>query len=416
MVNTYEDKYNELLSNALRELRSTTDITQLAPGAKARALLEIFNRELGTAYTTFNNEQLQSFVKFASGQNLELIGELFGIVRSRANRNEILAADSIQKFYVTEGNFGTINTVGGTPTSFTIPAGTEVYTRIRVQGEQAIVYRLTENVVCSAAATEAYGSIKAVEYGTTSSVGPGTLILHNFELYADYLNSSLKTTNLESIALATDDETDDALRYRIVNQTVASEAANATAIKLAALTTPGVADALLDEFSMGIGTGRVYIKGLTPVVSESVVAAVQANITKARAFGNYVEAKAPLVVGVEMSVSLNLFKRITAIEETSLLSKVRDALYLYINGLDINEALDTDLLIRTILAVDANIKSVGTTTRPFDSLYIWKYSAAEDNRVRYEALSGYTAKNFERIIVEYTAMLDNVDPIRVRVA
>lgn len=410
-----EDKYNTLLSEALRELRSYTDITQLAPGGKARTLLEIVNRELGTAYSTFNTELMQGFARYATGQHLEWLGELLGVTRNRATRNEITDADAVQKFYVSTGNFGSINVVSGTPTSFTITAGTEVYTRTKSTGEQPIVYRLTQDVECAAAANTAYGSIKAVEYGVASNVGPGSLVLHNFELYADYLNKSLKTLNLESIAHATNTETEETYRYRLINQTLASEKANATSIRLAALTTPGVADVTLDEFSTGIGTGRVYIKGLTSVVSEAVIAAVQTNINSVRAFGNFIEAKAPNVVGVEMSVGLNLFKRITASDEADLIVRVRDAIYEHINNLDINEALDVDLLIRAILAVDSNIKSLGTPTRPLENLYIWKYSAAEDNRVRREALSGYTARNFERIIVEYTAMTDGVDPIRVKV-
>jgi hypothetical protein len=416
MVDIFEDKYNSLVSDALRELRTYTDINQLAPGSKARTLLEIINRELGSAYTTFQNEHLQTFVRYATGQNLELIGELLGLTKNQATRNEITEADNIQKFYVSNnGNFGSINEINGVPTSFTIPAGTEVYTKSRSAGEQLIVYRLVDDVVCNAVATVAYGAVRAVEYGVNSNVGPGSLVLHDYELYADYLNNSLKTTNIESIATATDSETNESYRYRIINQTLASEAANATAIRMACLTTPGVADVLLDEFSQGIGSGRAYIKGVTPVVSEAVIAATQLNVTKVRAFGNSIEAKAPNTVGVEMVLGLNLFKRMTAVEEADLVNRTRDTLYQYINSLDINEALDVDMIIRKVLSVDSNIKSIGTPLRPIENLYVWKYSAAEDNRVRREALSGYVAKNFERIIVEYTIMMDGVDPIRVRV-
>jgi len=95
--------------------------------------------------------------------------------------------------------------------------------------------------------------------------------------------------------------------------------------------------------------------------------------------------------------------------------RVRDTLYFYINSLDINEELALDLLVRQIQAVDGNIRSTGTIQQPIDHLYIWRYSAAEDNRVSREALSGYQARNFERIVVEYTELPDRADPIRVRV-
>jgi uncharacterized phage protein gp47/JayE len=282
-------------------------------------------------------------------------------------------------------------------------------------GAQPIQYRLTENVVCAVGDTEAYGAIQAVEFGTVSNVGAGSLVVHNYELYQDYLAGTLKTKNIEGISFATGVESDANYRYRIVNQTLASEGANLIAVRMAALSVPGVADVLLDEYSHGIGTGAVYVKGLTPVVNESLLATVQSAVGNVKAFGNFVDVKAPSLVGVEMVVGLNLLERRPQREENALVARVQDVLYQYINGLDINEALDVDLLIRKILRVDSNIKSIGTTTRPIEYLYIWKYSAAEDNRVRRLAMDGYQARNFERIIVEYTELPEGDEPIRVRV-
>jgi len=409
VVRALENKYEELINNALMELRNRTDISQLVPGAKARSLLEIVMRETGNAYTSFSQELLGAFVRYARGDNLDMIAELFGVSRKEATRNEVSSLSKVQKFYVTNGTFGSINNGN----SFTIPAGVKV--RNRSGDLQQIEYTLTEAVTCNAADTEAYGSIRSVEFGPATNVGAGVLVEHDFSLYADYLNESLKTINIEGIAYATERETDDAFRFRIINTTLASEQANYVAIRTAALSVPGVADVVLDEFSRGIGTGAVYIKAVTPTVSEFLLAAVQDAIDRAKAFGNFVEARAPKPVGIELEVTLNLLKEMTTQEKADLKNNVRDAIYNYINGLDINESLDVALLQRQILGVHPNIKSIGTPTRPIDYLYVWKYSAAEDNRVRREALNGYTASNFERIVVEFTELPDGEDPIRVKV-
>jgi len=414
MVIFYEDKYNELMSNAMQELRSTTDITQMVPGAKARALLEIVNRELGAAYRTFSSDFIRGYVKNATGEDLDLIGELVGVTRGQATRNDIEANTNIQKFYVENGTFGTINTINGVPTSFTIPAGTMIQNRT-LDGSQPIQYRLVDNVVCAAGDTEAYGAVQAMEFGTISNVGAGTLVIHNFELYQDYRAGTLLTKNIEGIAFASDTESDANYRYRIVNRTVSSEAANLIAVRMACLFVPGVADVWMDEYSQGIGTGTVYVKGITPVVGEALLATVQAAASRAKAFGNFIEVKAPSLVGVEMTIGLNLMKRGTQREEDALVSRVKDVLYRYINSLDINEALDPALISRTILRLDSNIKSIGTPTRPIEYLYIWKFSAAEDNRVRRLAMDGYQAKNFERIVVEYSEIPSGGDPISVRI-
>ena len=416
MVTVYDDKYTQLMSNAIEELRATTDITQLVPGAKARALLEIVNRELGTAYRTFSTDLLQAFVKYSTRENLEYLAELMGITRGTVTQNEITAENQTQKFYVEGGGtFGSINTINGIPTSFTIPAGTQVYTRTLTADEQPIRYQVTDDVVCAAGSTVAYASVRAIEFGSISDVGAGSLVNHNFELYEDYNNSTLRTTNLEGIATSTDRESDVNLRYRIINQTLAAEGANNVAIRMAALSVPGVADVVLDEYSHGVGTGTVYIKGVVPVISENLIATVQAAVSRVRSFGNYVDVKQPPLVGIELVLGLNLLEPITTTAQTDLVSRVRDALYEYINGLDINDTIDPALIVRQVLAVDSNIKSTGTVTRPIDRLYIWKYSAAEDNRIRREALAGYQARNFERPIVEFTALPSGEDPIRVRV-
>ena len=414
MVIFYEDKYSELMSDAIQELRATTDISQLTPGAKARALLEIINREIGAAYRTFSSDFIKGYIKEARGENLDLIGDLMGLTRGQATRNDIESSNQIQKFYVESGTFGSINEINGVQTAFTIPAGVLIQ-NVVPEGSQPIQYRLSENVVCATGENTAYGAIQAVEYGTVANIGAGSLTIHNYELYQDYLAGTLKTKNIEGISFANDVESDANFRYRITNQTLASESANLIAIRMAALGVPGVADVWLDEYSHGIGTGAVYIKGVTPVINETLLATVQAAIESIKAYGNFVDVKSPPLVGVEMTIGLNLIERRRQLEEDALVARVRDVLYDYINSLDINEALDIDLIVRKVLGVDSNIKSLGTPTQQIEYLYVWKDSAAEDNRVRRLATEGYTARNFERIIVEYTELPEGDEPIRIRV-
>lgn len=411
MVEVYDNKYRELMANALNELRTTTDITQLTPGAKARALLEIAMRELGNAYNIFSKDMLKAFLPYATGADLDLIGELMGLTRRPASRNELTGDERIQKFYVEGGGtFGSIN--GGV--NFTIPAGAEVYTKVLAEDEEAKTYIISEDLVCQTADTVAYAAIRSREFGTVGNVGAGTLVLHNFENYSDYLNDTLKTINIEGVAYAEDAESDANYRFRLTNQTLESELANYVAVRMAALNTPGVADVLMDEYSRGIGTGAVYIKAVTPTVSEFLLSEIQLAVDKVKAYGSFIEARAPKDVGVEMVLTLTLYKTMTQVQITDLGNRVRDHIYQYINGLDINESLEVDLLVREILSVDSNIRRVGTIQQPIDELYVWKYSAAEDNRVRQAALDGYTASNFERVVIEYTELIDGQDPIAIR--
>jgi uncharacterized phage protein gp47/JayE len=409
MVVSFEDKNSELMSSAIDELRASTDITQLTPGAKARSLLEIINREIANAYNSFSVDLLQAFVNKSEGRNLDFIGELMGVSRIQASRNALSSVSQVQRFFVENGTFGDING----SSSFTIPTGTIVSTRITSDEEEAISYTLTTDVICSAAASEVFASLRSLEFGDTSNIGAGSLVIHNYEQYTDYLNLTLKTTNVEGIAYAENTESDINYRYRIINQTLASEQANSTSIRLAVLSVPGVADVQLDEYNRGIGTGAAYIKAVVPTVGAVLISTAQDAIDRVRAFGNFIEARQPPLVGIELQVTLNLIKELPTLEATNLKARVRSAIYQYINGLDINQDLDLELLEREILGVDSNIKSLGIPSKRLDQVFIWKYSAAEDNRIRFVALNGYTAVNNQRIVVEFTPLSDNADPIIV---
>jgi len=403
-----ENRENELINNALAELRSKTDISQLTPGAKARSLLEIVMRETSNSYTYFNQKLIQAFVRYAVGKNLDLIGELLGVSRLPATRADVTSAVQVQKFFVDGGGvFGTVNS----NVSFVIPAGTEVYSRVGATG-QAIVYVLTAAVTCAPAVTEAYGAIRSVEFGTDSNVGAGTLVLHNFENYVDYLSDTLKTTNIDGIIEARDEELDDNYRYRITNQTVAAEAANSTAIRMAALSIPGVSDAYLDEFAMGIGTGYVYVEAVVVPATEQLIASVGAAIRQVKATGCNIVARSPKLSGIEIAVTLNLYKDLPADEEEDLKLRVRDIIYDYVNNLNIGQAFESSRIINEILGVDKNIKRLGTLTQPIDELYIWKYSASDDTRIPNNIIEDYQPATFERVIIEFGEVAGG-NPIRI---
>jgi len=408
MANIYENKYNDLLSSALAELTTKTDITQLGPGTKARTLIEVVMREISNTYTQLNIELANVFVSSASGKNLDFIGELVGLTRWRANRNVSLAEAKVQKFYVEDGIFGGIND----GYSFTIPKGTRVYTRQTSPQELPVEYILTADVFCDLSLSEVYASIKSVEFGGASNIGAGSLVVHDFSVYSDYLNGTLKTINIDSIIQAINDESDETFRYRISSQALSGESANATAIRLAALSVPGVSDVILEEYTRGIGTGSVYLKSVVPVVSESLKVAVQDMVNQVAAYGNLIQVRSPSMIGIEIDLTLNLYRRLPVLEETTLKNRVRDALYRYFNNFDINQSLEPSEIVRVVLGVDSNIKSTGSLVKQIDRLYVWKDSPAENSRMCREVLEGYVTKNFERITVEYTVE----DPIRIGVA
>lgn len=389
-------------------LSGDTGITQLSPGGKARAILEAFAREHGSVAESFDIEMAQAFVRTASGDNLDLIGEIVGIVRLEAKSAEIDAAHNNIKFYVISGTFGDIT--GGV--TKVIPAGTLLYAKqSSISGSRTTAtYRLTSSVSLLPTATEAYVSAISTQTGTKSSVGAGAINAHAFTDYDDVANNSLKITNISGIVGGSNRESDTNFRYRISNAILASEAANEIAVRLAALGVAGVADVTTIPYDRGSGTFSILIKSLYPIVSDALIEKVQQAINKVKAFGNSGIAKSPKNVGIQVVVTLRYRSEITADQKTTLELSVEDEITSYCNNLAIGEGFSTQELTRRILNISNQIKSIGTANKPFDELYIYRDSRLSDNRIKQTLLADYSAHFDERVIVEQSVSA----PVTVR--
>jgi len=406
-ISNYHDE-NKILQNTIDTLSGDTGITQLSPGGKARAILEAFAREQGSLAESFDLEMAQAFVRTSNGDSLDLIGEIVGIVRLEAQSAEIDAAHNNIKFYVISGTFGDIND----GVTATVPAGTLLYAnQTSIAGSRTTAtYRLTANVDLLPTATEAYVSAVSTQTGTKSTVGIGAINTHGYSDYEDVANSTLKITNVSGIVGGSNRESDTNFRYRVSNAIVASEAANIIAVRLAALGVAGVADVTMIPYDRGSGTFTVLIKALYPIVSDALIEQVQQAINRIKAFGNSGISRAPKNVGIQMTVTLRYRTEITEDQKVTLETVVEDEIINYCNNLAIGEEFSTQELIRRILNTSNQIKSIGTSSKPFDDIYIYRDSRLSDNRVKQTLLADYSAHFDERVIVEQSIS----SPITVR--
>ena len=76
----------ELLEESRRNLRSTTTITNTAPGGTAGALLEIASTEHASIHRQLESLQRDLFLSTASGDALDRIGDLLGTTRGQSTR------------------------------------------------------------------------------------------------------------------------------------------------------------------------------------------------------------------------------------------------------------------------------------------------------------------------------------------
>jgi uncharacterized phage protein gp47/JayE len=362
-------------------------------GSLARALLESYARHTNEAYQIFDLNLARAFVSGANGRFLDFIGELLGLERLGTAAAVSNAESKAVKFYVEEGIFGDINSAS----DITLPAGTIISTATDAEG---ITYRTIVSTVLLASQSEAFLSVEAILPGASSNVGTGLLQFHDFTNYADSLNDTLKVINVGGIFTGQDIETDTNYRFRIARQVTAAEAGNLTAIRLAALSVPGVADIILTPWARGIGTYDVLIKSITPTINETLIDAVQAAINEVTARGNSGLARRPRETGMSFTIKITYRDQVTDDIKDNIEALVKDNLTNYVNGIDIGEEFIINEAVQRVMETDERIKDIGIPTKPFNDITIYRETKLQDNKIKQTLLLNYATDDDERIVIE----------------
>jgi uncharacterized phage protein gp47/JayE len=389
----FSQSKERILGDILTDIVDNTSISKVSIGSKTRAIAEATAEKLGQMYKKFDLNVAQSFLSAAEGKYLDFIGDMMGVQRLGQQTAEITSSERNIRFYVDTGTFGDINS----GSSITITSGTIVSTDEAASG---IRYVVPYNVILSSSLSETYVAVRALKAGTDSNVGARQLRYHNFTNYTDSANDSLNIINDAEILKGEDGETETNYRFRIAQQTTAAESANQTAIRLAVLITPGVADVVLIPWFTGIGTFDVLIKSVTPVLPDGLISAVDQSVSKQVAQGCAYRVRGPVEIGFSLTGTLKFRKKLSSQEETNIINAVTANVSDYVNSLDIDEELIVNEMVERVMSTSDEIKNIGSANKPFDSMYIYKPTKLEDNKIRNTLIGDYNPEEDERIIVE----------------
>lgn len=335
----FKKTYEELVNEAINDLQYNTDITNLSIGGVARSLLEVINKQLSTYYNVLDINQSMCFLSSAKGYFLDLIGGLFNVTRNQPSGATVSSSDNVQRFYVTKGYLGDY-----IPALY-IPGGTVVST-----SDGNIQYTVTSDTSFSSGAKQVYVPIKSSNTGTSVNVGVNALI------WSGISDPNVYTTNDKAIITGSDTESDDNFRYRISNTALASEKANETAIRLAALSVNGVADVVLIPYSRGIGSYDVLVIPTEGIASASLVSSVQNAIDGVQAYGMKGIAKSPTVVPVDLEVVIVFSDGTTITEQENLLEDIKVSIENYIVNIPVGGEFILNELRQQIMDVSPKIK------------------------------------------------------------
>jgi len=383
----------DLTADTLNELSRTTNITKLSPGSKARALLDAINKRLEEAYQVFDLNLTRAFVSSAPGQYLDLIGELLGVTRISGVAASVSSDMEVVKFYVESGTFADINA----GSSITIPNGTLISTMANLSG---IIYRVTSNVILPSTDSEVFVPVESTMTGNVGNVGAHSLTFHNFRGYSDQVNETLKTTNIHPVANGANLESDANFRFRISNRVLEVEAANEISIKLAALSTPGVADVIIIPRYRGIGTFGLLIESTTPTVSESLIDDVQGRVSLVQGLGTIAHIRRPYEAGMVIRTTVQYHAQTDDATLTNIEYDLDQVIRTYVGELGIGDPFIVNKMVSRMFAVSPNIKNFGVAGTPLEEVYVYTDSRVEDNKMKQRLLGDYEPDFDERVIIE----------------
>jgi len=389
----FSETESKIFGDVIYDIVNETNITRASPGSKARTIASALSRKLGRMWGQFDLNIVQSYLTGAEGHYLDLVGIMLGASRLGETPASTTASQRIVKFYVDVSNFASINSGG----SIYLPRGTIISSQPYSGG---VRYRLPYAVILPSDQTEMYVPAEAISAGSISNVGANQLVYHDFIDYTDALNGTLKVTNEAEILVGADVESDANYRFRLANRTVSAEAANETAIRLAALVVPGVADVITLPYFRGIGSYDLLIKATTPRPPPGLIAAVKEAVSRVTAYGIVSNVRAPVDLGMSLVATVVFRRRLSAAEQANILSTVTNNVTDYINNLDIAEDFIVNEVVERVMGTSDLIKNMGSAGKPLDNLWLHTPSTLEDTKVRSNILSDYLPEADAKLSVE----------------
>ena len=382
----------QAILEGINGLAQKSSISNLSPGGKARAIIEVLGQVIGGISSDASAGIMQTLLTDASGTTLDLIAEAYGIQRLRSVPPRIEGGDRNLKYYVRRGVFGDINA----GQNIVVKAGAQ----IRSDTDNSGVYFIQrEDVTLNASASEVYFSADQVGVYLGNSIGSGALTIHNFVGYADSAFNGLLVTNDKGVA-GRPEESDANLRFRIRTQMTAGATGNATAIRNAALAVPGVADVRILENRAGLGTFDVVVFGISPSVGDSTLQEVQARVDQVVAMGCRAIVVAPRLVGISLTTNIRFKQGTPQSTKNQTAVSIEDVVRGYISDLLPGQEFSINSLAQRIISTSDSIIDIGAPGDPFGELLIWKQNGPNSTRFSRDLKANYLIQEDEDLVIE----------------
>lgn len=379
-----------------------TQVTRVDQGAKARSLLDAVFSELETIENGASSSISQVNPERATGIYVDLWADFFGASRKTAQTAFARASDLVVRFFVDSGTFGDLN--GGV--DIPISADSVVLfgnRKIFVDGTfefGQVEYKLTDNVILAAGDSEQYVSVVAADTGEFYNIPKGALTVHNFTDYLTYPNRPLKIENTEPIVNGEDEEESDSLQSRYLRSSVSRGQTIESSIIQMAMGVPGVSRAFIVPFFSGPSTLDVFVDAESFLIPSSLIESVITRMAQISFPGIKTRVFPVDRVGVSVELDVRLRANLDQSEKEALQRNIEDTLVQNIVATPIGGIINLLDIHKYLSMTDPNIAEIGSFTRPFSSLYIYRDASGDRMAQIWDPNDDLVLSEYERLFLE----------------
>lgn len=328
--------FNNLLVQTRDKLRTETKLRAFSPGSIARGILDVYNTVANDINFSLDLKIINSLISSAVDEDLDILGKMMGVDReafSYALGQIKISIDSIYGKTLEDLKDIIEERTGIKPDNIIIPAGTEISNE-----NSTVRYNTTADIAISDDPVYVDGLAGGV--GVAGNISSGVLNkITTAPGDAVYITDFLTVTNPIPIDNGADDESDDNYRFRIINAFTESAKGNDMAIRLSALSVPGVADVMIRNYEYGIGSTGVFVVSESPIVSQGILNAVQAAVNTVKSSGETITTSAPEYRGFKITVILQFTANTPVGDKDTVTEQVQENIIDYINNLEMGEGI-----------------------------------------------------------------------------
>jgi uncharacterized phage protein gp47/JayE len=337
---------NDILISTLNSLEKNAGITAIHPGSIARAFAEAFSSEVSDLYEAFRFSINQNNLSTASGRNLDMIGDLYGIPRKSVTA---LTDQEAMSFNI-QFSLSKIHT-----SDITISKNTLVYTDVSTFVTKQYSFKLAAAVTIPAGTLSAYGRVEP-NFNDNAFVAPvNSLTKHNFIAPPTVV---VFCSNPKEVYSNTSAESDANYRRRIIGSVKSRSAGTAESVRFAALSVKGVRDVRIREAAYGIGSCDIIVVPESTVGLKPLPQAILSAIGNVKPVGVRfnVRIAEKLIIGVSATITLS------SGNSTPIVTGVRNQAQLfikrYINSLTVGDIVSLKEIEQQIRLSSGLIRSV----------------------------------------------------------